>query len=155
ELLEESGFLAYALRSRRAGEILEKIGGLMRDAMTLAAADPDYTLPKLAEHLQLLEEHRIAINKENRLSARKGVVRLMMAHKAKGMEFDYVFIENVADGVWGGRRETSLFAAPQGAGRGTDEDERRLLYVALTRGRFGVFVSYARMSESGSERLRS
>ena len=155
ELLQESGYLAYALKSRRSADILEKIGGLMRDAMVLTATDPDYTLKKLADHLGLLEEHRIPIGKENRLSTRRGAVRLMTAHRAKGLEFDYVFVINVADGVWGGRRETNLFAVPQGATRGTDEDERRLLYVALTRGRYGEFVSYARLSETGSERLRS
>ena len=155
ELIEESGFLAFALKSKRATEILEKVGGLMRDAMILTAADPDYTLAKLSEHLALLEEHRIPIGRENRLSARRGAVRLMTAHKAKGMEFDYVFVINVADGVWGGKSDRTNFELPIALARGTDEDERRLLYVALTRGRHGVFVSSARMGETGSERLRS
>jgi DNA helicase-2/ATP-dependent DNA helicase PcrA len=155
ELIEESGFLTFALKSKRATEILEKVGGLMRDAMILTAADPDYTLAKLAEHLALLEEHRIPVGKENRLQARKGAVRLMTAHKAKGMEFDYVFVINVADGVWGGKSERTTFELPVALARGTDEDERRLLYVALTRGRHAVFVSSSRVNDTGAERLRS
>lgn len=154
-LLEDSGFITYAIKSPHVVELMEKIAGFTRDVEVLAAADPDYTIRQLADHIDLLEEHRVPVRKENRNASRAGAVRLMTAHRSKGLEFVYVFIVNVADGVWGGRRERSLFSLPQGAAVGSDEDERRLLYVALTRAKQAVFVSYAKESASGTERLRS
>ena len=155
EMIDESGFLASILGGKHAIETLGKLGGLLRDIETLTSAHPDYSLRALAEHLALLDEHRIPIRKENRAAGRKGAVRLMTAHRSKGMEFEHVYVVNVGDGVWGGRRETTLFELPTGAASGSDEDERRLLYVALTRAKLAISVSYARESATGSERLRS
>ncbi|MDP3794471.1 MAG: PD-(D/E)XK nuclease family protein, partial [bacterium] len=38
--------------------------------------------------------------------------RLMTAHGAKGLEFDYVFLVNVTDGHWGNKRSRELFRLP-------------------------------------------
>lgn len=154
-MIEESGFLASVLSGKHAIETLGKLGGLVRDIETLTSAHPDYSLRALAEHLALLDEHRIPIRKENRAAGRKGAVRLMTAHRSKGMEFEHVYVVNVGDGVWGGRRETTLFDLPTGAASGSDEDERRLLYVALTRAKLAISVSYSRENATGSERLKS
>jgi DNA helicase-2/ATP-dependent DNA helicase PcrA len=154
DLIEESGFLAYILRSPHASDLLEKLGALVRDIETLAAANPDYTMENLVDHIELLEEHGVAISKKH---GRKQVdaVRLMTAHRAKGLEFQYVFVVNVADGVWGGKSERSLFNLPTGGTQNSDEDERRILYVALTRAKFGVILSHPRLKESGTETLPS
>lgn len=154
DMLRESGFLGGYLQSPRAEDLLAKAGGFLRDAETLSAADPDYTLRDFAAHLELLEEFRVPVRKMSEGVVHRGV-RLMTAHRSKGMEFEYVYVVNVADGVWGGRREMNRFELPTGAASGSDEDERRLLYVALTRGKLGVDISYARASKSGSERLGS
>ncbi|NBV77324.1 ATP-dependent helicase [bacterium] len=153
-IIEESGFVSYALASAQSVEILDKAGALVRDVETLAIPHPDYSLSDLVTHLAILDERRIPINKGTQKTIREGAVRLMTAHRAKGLEFDHVFVVNVVDGVWGGRREISLFALPPGSAKGTDEDERRLLYVALTRGKRGVTVTYPR-SHNGKEKLRS
>jgi DNA helicase-2/ATP-dependent DNA helicase PcrA len=64
-------------------------------------------------------------------------VKLMTVHAAKGLEFDYVFITGL---------EERLFPLERIGETVTDEEaeeERRLFYVALTRARKKVFLSYA------------
>ncbi|HEU4677406.1 MAG TPA: UvrD-helicase domain-containing protein [Candidatus Paceibacterota bacterium] len=73
-------------------------------------------------------------------------VRLMTIHAAKGLEFAYVFITGLEEG---------LFPHERLDAEGVDEEEeRRLFYVALTRAKKKVFLSYAHMRTIfGSQRV--
>jgi len=155
-VLDESGFLTLILNSTRSVEMLEKLSGLARDVEQLAAGNREYTLKDLIHHLDLLDEYHISISKTGGDTSRRGV-RLMTGHRSKGLEFDYVYLVGAWDTHWGNKRSMSAFSLPlAGAADEQDNaDERRLFYVALTRARQGVFVSYGRNSESGKERLPS
>jgi DNA helicase-2/ATP-dependent DNA helicase PcrA len=64
-------------------------------------------------------------------------VRLMAVHAAKGLEFPYVFITGMEEG---------LFPHERLDDKGIDhEEERRLFYVALTRAEKKVYLTYAHM----------
>ena len=72
----------------------------------------------------------------------KNAVRLMTAHASKGLEFDIVFIAGLEDGLFPARRASRSEAG--GPHQNEDgEEERRLFYVALTRARKKMFLSYA------------
>ncbi len=86
-----------------------------------------------------------------------GAVRLLTAHKAKGLEFETVFILHVQENVWakGGRPEKLAFPinlpiAP--AGESLD-DKIRLFFVALTRAKRCLFLTSHRLLSSGRESL--
>lgn len=152
-LVRESGFLAYILNSRRSGELVEKLRGLMRVVEELASKDSDYTLSSLVEHLQLLEEYNIPIQKDSAATTTQSAVRLMTAHKSKGLEFDYVYIIHVRDKLWGNKRNNDIFKLPGlGTSGGDNDDERRLFYVALTRARVGVSITLA--NKGGDSRVQ-
>lgn len=73
-------------------------------------------------------------------------VRLMTIHSAKGLEFPYVFITGLEEGLFPHER--------LGDERTDEEEERRLFYVALTRAEKKVFLSYAHIRTIyGSERV--
>jgi DNA helicase-2/ATP-dependent DNA helicase PcrA len=70
-------------------------------------------------------------------SEERETVKLMTVHKSKGMEFPYVFVAAVSEGVF-----------PSGMALRTDdeksiEEERRLFYVACTRAKDRLFLSYS------------
>ncbi len=154
-LVRDSGFLTYILNSKRSGELIEKLRGLTQAVTELSAKDPDYTISALVEHLQLLEEYNIPIKKNNN-GLRGGAVHLMTAHKSKGLEFDYVYIIGLRDKKWGNKRAMDMFKLPGlGIVQGDNDDERRLFYVALTRARVAVYMSYSNATDDGKVQLPS
>ncbi len=61
-------------------------------------------------------------------------IRLSTIHQAKGLEFDVVFLIMLCDGLFPSARSLDT---PEG-----EEEERRLLYVAVTRARNEIYLSY-------------
>ena len=82
----------------------------------------------------------------------KSGVRLMTAHKSKGLEFDYVYIVGAFDGHWGNKTRRNYFNTISNTETGIS-DERRLFYVALTRGRVAVTIIYGKEGNDGRELL--
>ncbi|MCH7597883.1 UvrD-helicase domain-containing protein [Patescibacteria group bacterium] len=83
---------------------------------------------------QLLTDAALATDQDE-LESNKDGVKLMTVHASKGLEFDCVFITGLEDG---------LFPHDGHSGERLDtEEERRLFYVALTRARKKIFLSYA------------
>jgi len=66
----------------------------------------------------------------------EGQVRLMTVHAAKGLEFDHVYIVGVEDG---------LFPHKNALEEKRLEEERRLMYVAMTRARYRLTMAYVRV----------
>jgi DNA helicase-2/ATP-dependent DNA helicase PcrA len=117
-----------------------------------------FNLADYATFLAILAEHNLTLEAKSRHVP--NAVRLMTAHKAKGLEFDYVHIVQAYDGHWGGGRQRKYFALPYQEGDGTvmgddTDDERRLFYVAITRARKDVYVSYAALTPDGRDRVPS
>lgn len=74
---------------------------------------------------------------EEEPAERDGLVECVTAHSAKGREWDVVFVVGLEDEVWPGRKS------------GEDlEEERRLAFVAITRARNALFLSWADSRET-------
>jgi len=88
-------------------------------------------------------------------------VHLMTAHASKGLEFETVFLINATDATWGekARGRSRLIAYPDNmplAPAGNTPDERlRLFYVAMTRAKNQLTISYASETLSGKHLLRA
>lgn len=76
----------------------------------------------------------------DRLDENADAVNVLTIHKAKGLEYDNVFISGVEDGVLPHR---SSFDSAGGI-----EEERRLMYVAMTRARKKLHICWARTNRS-------
>ncbi|HWB33822.1 MAG TPA: UvrD-helicase domain-containing protein [Candidatus Paceibacterota bacterium] len=72
---------------------------------------------------------------QDELKDEQNAVRLMTVHAAKGLEFPHVFITGLEEGLFPYERDEEDAA--------DKEEERRLMYVALTRAREKIYLSYA------------
>jgi DNA helicase-2/ATP-dependent DNA helicase PcrA len=137
-------------------ENLSTIRGRLRDHAVHIQA------PKLADFLEFMEQNREAgtrITSFRHIGEDDTSVRLLTAHGSKGLEFDHVFIVNATDPMWGekatGIHSAIAFPPHLRLRKDTDDyDERlRLFYVAMTRARRGLYISYGDETDTGKEVL--
>lgn len=151
----ESGFRGWALsrpRSRELIEGIESLFGLFRDA---SAALPRMTLSEALRYLDTSEAYGLSVGaRDADISDR---VRLMTVHRSKGREFDYVYIVRATEKKWSGKSAPSkgftLPLRPEDISYDTADDERHLFYVALTRGRKDVCITFAEKTADGTPTL--
>jgi DNA helicase-2/ATP-dependent DNA helicase PcrA len=89
--------------------------------------------------LQLLSDTALQSDQDE-LVEEVRAVRLMTVHASKGLEFDVVFIAGLEDGLFPHQKASESGITPEEA-----EEERRLFYVALTRARRKIYLSYAQV----------
>lgn len=120
ELLEENG-----------EEGLERIENI-KEFVSVATKYDNLSQEEALE--AMLTEIALATDQDE-LSRDNPGIKLMTVHSAKGLEFNYVFVAGL---------EQDLFPhAPMGNEKRDDEEERRLFYVAVTRAKKKLFLSYA------------
>lgn len=115
-------------------EDLERLENL-RELVTIAsgydALTPEEGIMKFLEHVALSSD-------QDELDVKKTGVKLMTVHAAKGLEFDYVFITGLEQELFPHKRLNEDDQSLEQA-----EEERRLFYVAVTRARKKVYLTYA------------
>jgi DNA helicase II / ATP-dependent DNA helicase PcrA len=77
---------------------------------------------------------------QDELKEEEKAVRLMTVHASKGLEFDAVFIAGLEEGLFPHEKMNQENMTPE-----EQEEERRLFYVALTRARKKVILTYAQV----------
>ena len=112
-------------KEKRVGFVLELMRGLDR----FVEQNPEKRLRDYLERVMLFTQND---REEESVSNQ---VTLMTLHSAKGLEFPYVFLVGMAEGVFPNQRSLD---------ESGEEEERRLCYVGITRAREELTLSMAR-----------
>ena len=126
DLLDKSGY-ERALRTEGSQERLDNLAELRQ-----AIYEFETTCGEEATPDNFLAHVSMMTNLDTGMSSNK--VKLMTIHAAKGLEFPYVFICAMNEGVIPSRKTQTTEAM---------EEERRLAFVALTRAERGLFLTCA------------
>ena len=113
-------------KEKRVGYVLELIRGLQR----YADDNPDKQLRDYLERVMLFTQ-----NDREEENASRNQVTLMTLHSAKGLEFPFVFLIGMAEGIFPNQRSLD---------ESGEAEERRLCYVGITRAREELTFSMAR-----------
>ncbi len=100
------------------------------DVIDAGVPDPAYASP-----LDAFLAHASLEAGDNQASAGQDALQLMTVHSAKGLEFDAVFIGGLEEGLFPHDNSTTELAGL--------EEERRLMYVAITRARKRLYLSFS------------
>ncbi|MGB8815758.1 MAG: ATP-dependent DNA helicase [Minisyncoccia bacterium] len=129
-----------ALREYKSGEIL--------------------SIKDLVEFVDLHDQNDISLNDQSPFAKLDNAVNLLTAHKAKGLEFETVFVLSCQDDIWarGGIPNKIVLPAnlPIEPAGDTEDDQLRLFYVALTRAKRFLYMTSYLIKEDGdsSDKLR-
>jgi superfamily I DNA/RNA helicase/RecB family exonuclease len=147
------------IAGRAADRDLDAVLALFDVASRLEDNQPRATVGALLEEVEAQE---IPAAPYEEKSGVLGAVRLLTAHRSKGLEWDLVVVAGVQEGVWPDlRRRGSVLEAdrlgadgpapPTTTGR-LLTDERRLFYVALTRARSRLVITATSGTDDLAER---
>jgi len=103
----------------------------------LISLSEKYSKMEPVEGIEKLIEEAALASDQDELTTDTGGVKLMTVHAAKGLEFDYVFITGLEEGLFPHEK--------RGDEKVDEEEERRLFYVALTRAGKKLYLSHAGM----------
>ncbi len=121
-----------------------------------AARRPRFTLAAILDAIRDMEVHNIRLDvPQMPFEKQQGKLTLSTAHSAKGLEFDRVYMLDCVDTFWdpgtGGNRYR--FSFPPNLELSGEEDSvetnRRLFYVAMTRARTRLQLSWSEENEEG------
>jgi len=134
-IIEESGYKKY-LEDKKTDEDLERLGNIYELSKFAERYDNikgEEAILKMIEEVALISDHDTKKD-----SPKKPSVKLMTIHAAKGLEFDTVFLSGA---------EQALFSAQNSTDKDNEnkktEEERRLFYVAMTRAKEKLYITWA------------
>jgi len=153
QLIRESKFLEMIFAKDEHIFLLKKLERLFDEVRESVNEKKHYEISDFVRYIDTLLEYNLALDVVR--SANIGGINLMTAHGSKGLEYEHVYITNVVDGLWGGKRKNQSFTLPIDQFIGSDEDERRLFYVAITRAKQSLVISYSTQDMNGRDRSPS
>lgn len=149
EAIRELGFLSYVMSKKDSATGLAKIETLFDEIKKEQAARSHFGIHEFIEYLNTLNEHNISMNIGNPMN--KGV-QLMTFHGSKGLEFETVYIIKALKKR---SRGSEIHLPLEHFVDGDVEDERRLMYVAMTRAKKNCLMSSYVYNHDGKEQSRS
>lgn len=129
DLITSIGIYESLIKEDDGDERIENVKNLFADLRNYLSSHPDSTFDEYLQNIALIS------SQDEMEDADK--VTLMTAHTAKGLEYPVVFVVRFNEGVFPHIRST-LESGYQGL-----EEERRLAYVAMTRAKNKLYLTYA------------
>ncbi|GJM31628.1 MAG: DNA-dependent ATPase [Saprospiraceae bacterium] len=152
-LINRSGLLRYTLDHAEKVWLLQVMKSFFDFVRAESDRNPRLSLRRLLDILRSMDDNRLAIALTKTIQAEEGV-NLLTAHSAKGLEFTHVFLLDCVKDNWEPRSRGSAFrfSMPDTLTFSGEEDameaRRRLFYVAMTRAKEGLRLSYARKDQN-------
>ncbi|MEL6658841.1 MAG: ATP-dependent DNA helicase [Bacteroidota bacterium] len=156
-LLSGSGLLTGALKAPDRLWQVQLAKTFLDVVREEVARRPRLSLNDLLRILDQMDTNRLSMPMRKDIELEDGV-HLVTAHSSKGLEFNTVFLLDATKNSWeGNQRRNQRFALPDTltlSGESfVDETRRRLFYVAVTRAKERLFISYGQQNHKGKEQL--
>ncbi len=154
QIINEGDILSYILRHTDKTWLLQVLGTYFDLIKNESAKKPDLTLQELLDMLDSMTENGIPLA-VNKVVQNANGVHFTTAHSAKGLEYEQVIIIGSTKDIWdrkrGGMGKFTYPPAIKGDIATNEEDERRLMYVAMTRAEQTLDISYSLQKEDGKD----
>ena len=143
------------MKSKEKYHLVSVLNELYKLMSTECLLHPKLTVKGFLNQLSSLQEMKISLPIEEISGSPSNCVQLMTAHGSKGLEFEHVFMMKCNDGnkggKWpGGENNSGRFSYPpslngkvENESQLKEEENRRLFYVAMTRAKKVLHLSYS------------
>ena len=157
KIIHESGIIANVLKTAQHLNTIQLIHTFFSFVSDVYARNIRMRIPEFLRMIERMETESITLPMQRVVQSENGVY-FYTAHGAKGNEFEYVFLIGCTTGFWEKKKSgMGTFSLPDTLTATTDDVDssykvevaRRLYYVALTRARKHLYISYALNDNNG------
>lgn len=154
KIVNRSGLLKHILDQEDKEWQVQVLATFLDFVKTETDRNPRISLQRLLDILKNMDDNRLAIGVNKNVVTDDGV-NLMTAHSSKGLEFQKVFILDAIKDNWepSGSSSSYRFPFPDTLTFSGEEDalesKRRLFYVAMTRAKEQLHISFSEKDQKG------
>ncbi len=158
--INRSGLLHHILQSDEKIWLVQVLNSFVEFVKMECDRHPRLRIAQLLETLKNMDANRLPIELNKTIHSKEGV-QLLTAHSAKGLEFRRVYLIDCIKDHWepAKRRYAYRFPFPDTLTFSGEEDaleaRRRLFYVAMTRAKEGLHLSYSLEKKDGKDLQRA
>ncbi|MEO7530900.1 MAG: ATP-dependent DNA helicase [Sediminibacterium sp.] len=149
KIIQKAGILTYVMQSDEKPWLMQVLNSFFHYIKDTCKKNPDTRLHELLYNISIMKKNRIAIPL-NKITATDEGINLLTAHGSKGSEFSHVFVIGCTDKIWDDSNKSNNrnYAYPDNllsdhTVSGDLEESRRLFYVAITRSKINLHISYS------------
>ena len=159
--IQKAGILNFIMRSPEKPWLMQVLNTFFNFIKDACKRNPNIDLHNLMNTLSIMKKNRIAIPLDKVTSTDDGV-NLITAHGSKGSEFKHVFVIGCTDKIWDERNNgnSRSYCYPDNlvSNRNIEnslEESRRLFYVAITRAKTNLHISYSVKDKNSKQLTKS
>nr|MBP9186121.1 exodeoxyribonuclease V subunit gamma [Bacteroidia bacterium] len=161
-IINESGLLAQCLTGSNKRWDMQLLHTFFDFVKGESSRKTKTTIKQLLETIDLMIGQKVQLPAQLIAFAEDGV-NFLTAHASKGLEFEHVFMMGCTTKAWEKSANNFDFKLPDNvfsddksiAGEDEDAESRRLFYVAMTRAKRALIVSYAKYDNNGKDLEKS
>jgi len=160
QVIAKMGILKFVMEQPDKGWYMQVLTNFFDFIKDESRKDPEINLAKLMAIIKLMQENKIRLELNQVIFSENGI-NFLTAHGSKGLEFEHVFLIGCSKKIWDSKGRNYGFSYPDTLTQSSDdeiaqkEEARRLFYVAITRAKQCLSISYANKDKNGKEQEAS
>jgi DNA helicase-2/ATP-dependent DNA helicase PcrA len=160
-VIRKAGILSYVMQSPEKPWLMQVLNSFFDHLKEACHRNPDITLAEWLADMERMKNNRLPVSLY-KVTANDEGVNMVTAHGAKGSEFEHVFVIGCTQKIWdeSNRSGSRFYKLPdnmvsESGSVASLEENRRLFYVAITRAKARLHISYAAKDEKDKDQTRS
>jgi DNA helicase-2/ATP-dependent DNA helicase PcrA len=160
QVIGKLGILRYIMQQQDKGTYMQVLTNFFDFLKDESRKKPEIKLADLLTTIDTMKEHHIRLDLNQVIFSDNGV-NFFTAHGSKGQEFEHVFFIGCDKKTWDSKGRNTGFSYPDTLTQAANdelaqkEESRRLFYVALTRAKQCLMISYANKDRKGKDQESS
>ena len=160
QVIAKMGILKFVMEQPDKGWYMQVLTNFFNFLKDESRKNPEIKLADLISIIKLMKENKIRLDLNQVIFSENGV-NFLTAHGSKGLEFEHVFLIGCSKKIWDSKGRNYGFSYPDTLTQAPDDDiaqkeeSRRLFYVAITRAKQCLFISYPGKDKNGKDQEAS
>jgi DNA helicase-2/ATP-dependent DNA helicase PcrA len=155
-VIAKMGILKYIMQQHDKGTYMQALTSFFDFLKEESRKNPEIKLADLIGIIATMKKHNIRLDLNKVIFSDNGI-NFLTAHGSKGLEFEHVFLIGCDKKTWDSKGRSRDYTYPDTLTSsvvdedGSKEEARRLFYVAITRAKQHLSISYAAQGKNGKE----